>query len=101
MGSLTFGLAIGYLGGSRWAWMLGIVFGTINLAGSTVEIVIGLLPNILGIVLSIVTIYYLTRPHVRAFFGKGSIDISPSISKHSRPPNIAGLGLDNIFGASM
>ena len=70
-GIVDFVLAIGYLGGSGWAWLLGIVFGAINIVGSIVEIVAGLSNNILGIIFSIVTIYYLTRLHIKVFFGKG------------------------------
>ena len=69
-GIVDFVLAIGYLGGNSWAWVLGIAFGAINILGSIIEIVAGLSNNILGIIFSIITIYYLTRPHVKAFFGR-------------------------------
>ena len=70
LGVANFFLAIGYLDGSEWAWILGIVFGIINIVGSTVEIAFGL-ANIFSIIFSGITIYYLTRPRVRGFFGRG------------------------------
>lgn len=70
LGVANFFLAIGYLDGSEWAWILGIVFGIINIVGSAVEIVFGL-ANIFSMIFSGITLYYLTRPRVRGFFGRG------------------------------
>jgi hypothetical protein len=70
-GVVGFFLAFGYLDGSGWAWMLAIIFGTINIIGSTVEIAFGLTNNVLGMIFSGVTIVYLTRANVRGFFGRG------------------------------
>jgi zinc-ribbon domain len=69
-GVVDFFLAIGYLDGSRWAWMLGIVFATINIAGSAVEIAFGLANNIIGMIFSGITIVYLMMTNVRVFFGR-------------------------------
>jgi hypothetical protein len=66
-------IAIGFLGGKGWAWTLGIVVGVINIVVSIVEAVIGLSSNIVGIIFQIIILYYLTRPHVKAFFGKGPV----------------------------
>jgi hypothetical protein len=62
-------LAMGYWRGSGWAWTLGIASGVINAVGSIIQIGAGLSASIPGILLSIITVYYLTRPSVRAFFG--------------------------------
>jgi ribosomal protein L40E len=70
-GVVGFFLAIGYLDGSRWAWMLGIVFGTINIVGLAVEIALGLSNGILGMIFSVITILYLMKGNVRGFFGRG------------------------------
>jgi 4-amino-4-deoxy-L-arabinose transferase-like glycosyltransferase len=86
-GIFDFVLAIGYLGGNGWAWVLGIVFGVINIAGSFIEIAIRLSSNIIGIIISIITIYYLTRPHVKVFFERG--------------PTLASANLPTALGSSM
>lgn len=70
-GVTDFVLAIGYMDGSGWAWMLAMIFGAVNIVGSIIEIAIGLSNNVLGIVISVITILYLTRPKVKAFFGRG------------------------------
>jgi len=78
-GIFDFVLAIGYLGGNGWAWVLGIVFGAINIVGSFIEIALRVSNNFIGIIFSIITIYYLSRVHVKVFFGKG-------LSSGSVPP---------------
>ncbi len=70
-GILGFVLAIGFLGGKGWAWTLGIVVGVLNIVVSIVETAIGFSSTIIGIIFPIIIIYYLMRPHVKAFFGKG------------------------------
>jgi hypothetical protein len=81
-GIVDFVLAIGYLGGNGWAWVLGIVFGIINIGGSIIEIALGSSNNIIGIIFSIITIYYLTRAHVKAFFGR---DLAMASAKSPTP----------------
>lgn len=73
-GIFDFVLAVGYLGGNGWAWILGIVFGVINIVGSFIEIALRVSNNFIGIIFSIITIYYLSRVRVKVFFGK---DLSP------------------------
>src|SRR5690348_10910892 len=81
IGLLSIIVAIGFLGGKGWAWTLGIVVGVINIIGSLVETAIGFYSNIIGIIFPIIIIYYLMRPHVKAFFGKG-----PAMAGGMQPP---------------
>jgi hypothetical protein len=74
LGILGLVIGIGFFSGKGWAWMLAIVVGVINIVANIVEIVIGLTSpssGAIGIVIPIIIIYYLTRPRVKAFFGKG------------------------------
>ena len=72
-GILSLIVAIGFLGGKGWAWTFGIVVGIISIVISIAEaIIIGASTNVVGIIFQIIIIYYLTRPHVKAFFGKGT-----------------------------
>lgn len=50
----------GLLTGENWAWILSIVLA-----------VIGLFAFPIGTVISIIILYYLTRPKVKRFFGRG------------------------------
>lgn len=81
LGILAIVLAIGFLGGKGWAWTLGIVVGVISIIVSIAETAIGFSTNIIGIIFQIIIIYYLTRPHVKAYFGKG-----PAMAAGMQPP---------------
>lgn len=80
-GILGIVVAIGFLGGKGWAWTFGIVVGVIVIVVDIVETVIGFSTNVVGVIFQIIIIYYLTRPHVKAFFGKG-----PAMAPGTMPP---------------
>jgi hypothetical protein len=81
LGIISIVVAIGFLGGKGWAWTLGIVVSIINIIVSIVETAIGFSSNLIGIIFSIIIIYYLMRPHVKAYFGKG-----PAMAGGMQPP---------------
>jgi len=64
-----FVLAYGFWTGKGWAWILGIIFSIIGIIIGLVSI-IGNPSSIIGIIINVLIIYYLTRPHVKAWFGK-------------------------------
>ncbi len=71
-GLISFLLAYGLLKGRRWAWtvslvfaILGLIFGILQMLGSPGS-------GVLQVVISGIIIYYLYRPNVKSFFGKGS-----------------------------
>lgn len=66
LGLFAFVIAYGLWTGKGWAWTLALVL-------SIIGIIIGIfsLPGgIITIIINAIIIYYLTRPHVKAFFGK-------------------------------
>ncbi len=87
-------ISIGFLGGKGWAWTLGIVVGILNIIVSIIETAIGLSSNVVGIIFQIIIIYYLTRPHVKAFFGKGPGmgSVPPPMMSSSMPMGSAPMG---------
>ncbi len=71
-GLISFLLAYGLLKGLGWAWtvslvfaMLGLIFGILQMLGSPGS-------GVLQVVISAIIIYYLYRPNVKSFFGKGT-----------------------------
>ena len=71
--SLRLAAAFGLMRGARWAQTLVMVLLIIGIAVGATALLLGLFHPIgvlVGIVLNVVILHYLTRPHVRAYFGK-------------------------------
>lgn len=73
LGILALVIGIGFLSGKGWSWTLAIVVGIISIVSTIAQIVIGLsgISSVVSIIIEIIIIYYLFRPHVKAYFGKG------------------------------
>ena len=70
---------LGFLHGRGWSWTLGMVFSVLSLLGAIGTIFVGLYTGGLGgLIFWGLIIYYLTRNHVKAFFGKTSFPIRSS-----------------------
>jgi len=80
LGILYLVTGIGLFGGKSWAWTLGILVSVIGLVLSIVQIAIGSYGSVLGLVIDVLIIYYLTRPHVKSFFGRG-----PAVAPMTQP----------------
>jgi hypothetical protein len=79
---------IGFLHGRGWAWTLGMVFSVLSLLGSVAVLAVGLVTDaIIGIFFWSLMLYYLTRSHVKVFFGKGGLPVNGSypIAYPARP----------------
>jgi hypothetical protein len=101
LGILYFAVGVGYFGGKGWAWTLGIIVTVISIIIDGVQIAFGAVSNLFGLVIGLIIIYYLTRPHVKAFFGKGPSTMSSS----SMPPSgmssmsIGSMGSSSTMGS--
>jgi hypothetical protein len=74
-----FATGIGFLHGRGWAWTLGMVFSVLSLLGAIAALATGLITGaVAGIFFWSLMIYYLTRNHVKVFFGKGSLPFNQS-----------------------
>lgn len=62
-------IAWGLWTGQGWAWTVMLIFTILSLIVSIIALIaiVGIVPLIINIII----LYYLTRPHVKAFFGKG------------------------------
>ena len=68
VGVADFFIAYGLLKGRGWAWILCLVIAIVGIALGIILLPIG----IVSIVADVVIAYYLTRPHVKGFFGKAA-----------------------------
>ena len=68
----------GFLHGKGWSWTLGMIFSVLSILGAVGALTTGLITGgIVGIFFWSLMIYYLTRTHVKAFFGKGLLPVNP------------------------
>ncbi|WP_428325573.1 hypothetical protein [Nitrosopumilus sp.] len=65
-GIVSFVMAWGLLKGKSWAWTLTIILTIISLIIDIPSM------NVIGLVIDAVILYYLYRPHVKAYFGKNA-----------------------------
>ena len=70
IGIVSFVVAYGLLKGRRWAWTLTIVLSIISIVLAAISIAAGNIPSVINLIISGVILYYLYRPHVKAYFGR-------------------------------
>jgi hypothetical protein len=75
IGIVSFIVAYGLLKGLGWAWTITVILSIISIVLNAISIVTGNIGGIVSIIISGIILYYLYRPHVKAYFGKG---VSPS-----------------------
>ena len=62
----------GFIHGRGWAWTLGMIFSVLSLLGAVGALALGLITGgVGGLIFWGLMLYYLTRNHVKRFFGKG------------------------------
>lgn len=80
LGIIYLAVAGGFLGGKAWSWTLALVAYIVGIILTVVQIAlapgVNLAGNIVGLVFALVIIYYLMRPSVKAFFGKGTMAVA-------------------------
>lgn len=70
LGIASLVIAYGLFKGRPWAWTAAVVLSIIGIVISVVSIVTGNFGSIVSLIINGVIIYYLYRPHVKAYFGK-------------------------------
>jgi hypothetical protein len=73
----SFVVAYGLLKGLGWAWTVTVVLAIISIVFNVISIATGNIAAIISVIISGIILYYLYRPHVKAYFGKG-VSRSPS-----------------------
>jgi hypothetical protein len=64
IGVLYVAAGIGFFRGKGWAWVLGIIVSIVEHPAAHAY-------GIPGTIVAVIVIYYLTRSHVKVFFGRG------------------------------
>lgn len=69
---VSFVVAYGLLKGRGWAWTLAIVLSIISIVWNAITLATAAnFGGIISIITSGIILYYLFRPHVKEYFGKG------------------------------
>lgn len=66
LGIISFVMAWGLLKGKPWAWTVTLILTIISLVFNLPSM------NIVGLIINAIILYYLFRPHVKAYFGKSA-----------------------------
>jgi hypothetical protein len=79
IGIFSFVVAYGLLKGKDWAWTLTVVLSIISVVLNAISVAMGNIASIVSIIISGIILYYLYRPHVKAYFGKvGRVNSTPA-----------------------
>ena len=65
-------MAWGLWTGKGWAWIITVILTIISIILSVVAVVVGAVASIITLIIDIVILYYLYRPNVKSYFGRGS-----------------------------
>jgi len=76
---VSFVVAYGLLKGLGWAWTVTVILSIISIVLNAISIAAGNIASIISIIISGIILYYLYRPHVKAYFGKGVSRSPPAI----------------------
>lgn len=68
---VSFVVAHGLLKGLGWAWTVTVILSIVSIVFNAISIATGNIAAIISIIISGIIIYYLYRPHVKTYFGKG------------------------------
>lgn len=78
LGIFSFIVAFGLWTGKSWAWTLTVVLSVISIALNAISLASANFGGVVSIIISAVILYYLYRPHVKVYFGKGPVPPSPA-----------------------
>lgn len=68
---VSFLVAYGLLKGLGWAWTVTVILSVSSIVLNAISIATGNIASIISIIISGIILYYLYRPHVKTYFGKG------------------------------
>jgi len=74
----SFVVAYGLLKGLEWAWTVTVILSIISIVSNAISIATGNIAAIISIIISGIILYYLYRPRVKAYFGKGASRSPPA-----------------------
>jgi hypothetical protein len=71
-GFLIFIFGWGMWTGKGWAWILGVILVILGILSGLGSLGVGNFTSIGGLIIDVIILWYLFRPHVKAYFGRGT-----------------------------
>ena len=72
--------------GKGWAWVLAVILTILGILGGLGSLAFGAITGIVGLVIDILILWYLLRPNVKSYFGRGSPAMSTTAPTPPPPP---------------
>ena len=69
LGLIALVSAYGLWTGKKWGWWITIIISALGVLLNLISLVSGSYGAIVGIIIEVVILYYMTRPYVKAYFG--------------------------------
>ncbi len=85
IGLLAIVVGWGMWSGKEWAWILAIILYALGALSSLLSLAGGNLSSVVGLLINALLLWYMFRPHVKAFFGKGT-GTQPAPMMQPAPP---------------
>ena len=85
VGILALAVGWGMWTGKGWAWMLALVLYGLGVLSGIASLAGGSLSSIVGLLIDVLLIWYLFRPNVKAYFGRGAAPAVPSPAQSPSP----------------
>lgn len=67
-GLVAFAAGYGLWTGAKWGWWLAIVLYALGIISSLASLALGVVLSVIGLVVDVLLMYYLTRPGVKSWF---------------------------------
>ncbi|QQG48151.1 MAG: hypothetical protein HY247_05185 [archaeon] len=70
-----FAILVGYglWSGKSWAWTLAVILAILGILGGLGSLATGNFGSVVGLAIDVIIVWYLWKPHVKAYFGKGTM----------------------------
>lgn len=70
IGIAYFAVSYGLWKGLEWAWIITLIVSVLGIIVGLASLIVGNMGAIFHVIVNGIVIYYLYRPHVKAYFGK-------------------------------
>ena len=86
VGALAILVGWGMWSGKGWAWVAALILAALGVIGGLGSLVVGRFSGVVSLIIDVLILWYLFRPHVKAYFGRGQPAMPPMTTMSPSPP---------------